>query len=833
VKTTPPADQRPQEADSGGVGHGRTLESAPVSTQALTAALTMLPELKLLIGLLTAAVIVAALYLGRDIIMPLALALLLGFVLDPLVGQVKRWGVPRPAAVMIVVALALSLLAFSALLLGKQVSAISAELPTYQSNIEQKLKTLRDDSRAPGMFDGLLRTVDAVKAEVDKAPPEEGSAATKKGAAPPQKVQLEDKPATPLQKVLSLLEVGSGPLATAGIVLVFVVLVLLDRVELRDRLLRLWSGNLHRSTDAMDEAGARIAKYLTMQLVVNLSYGVPLAAGLWVIGVPGAILWGMVAAAMRFVPYLGPMISSVFPLMLAFAVDPGWSMLLWTLGLIVALEVLSNNVVEPWLYGASTGLSAMSLIVSATFWTALWGPVGLIMSTPLTVCLLVVGRHLPQLQFLDVLLGSQPALDAPTRVYQRLLAGDVEEAVELAIELCDESSATTFYEETAIPVLRMASNDHASVATAEHRHRVVVGMDELIEELREQQPPPVTGGRSDVVCIGGKWEVDILAANMMAHAASLAGLGAQHRSVAPLTAQDVAQLDLRDTRAVFLSYFSPAPQIQARHLCRRLRRRWPNVKIVLALWNTPPEPRGADAQDTIGADAVVTSIHSALMRLSDLIGVDAQQGFLPAPVPENDPQRLEALRTSGAQDARARPIFDAASRRAADIFDVPMAMVTLISEDAQKVHGAFGALGAVTDPSREPSREPSPADDLNMPRSLSMCGHVIAGAQALVVADIERDIRFSGNPALKSKGLRFYAGAPLRDRNDHVLGTLCLLDVEPRAMSERDVKLLQAIADDVMADLRHAVEQWRDAEPAADAGDDASAAITAQVVPAQ
>jgi predicted PurR-regulated permease PerM len=832
VNTPPPAaEQSPAPAPaSGGVERRRVREPAPLFSEALTAALTLLPELKLLIGLLTAAVIVVALYFGRDIVMPLALALLLGFVLDPLVGRLKRWGLPRPAAVVIVVAFALALLASVGLLLGKQVSVISAELPTYQSNMQYKLRALRESAGGPGMFDGVLRTFDTLKAEVDKAPPADAGAAPKKTAAAPlQKVQLEEKAATPFQKVLSWLELGSGPLATAGIVFVFVVLVLLDRVDLRDRLLRLWSGSLHRSTDALDEAGERIGKYLTMQLVVNLSYGVPMAVGLWVIGVPGAILWGMVAAAMRFVPYLGPMIASVFPLMLAVAVDPGWSMVLWTVALIVALELLINNIVEPWLYGASTGLSAMSLIVSATFWTALWGPIGLIMSTPLTVCLLVVGRHLPRLQFLDVLLGSQPALDTPTRLYQRLLAGDVEEAIELAIDECEDGGASGFYDDTGVAVLRMASSDHASVATAEHRHRVVIGMEGLIDDLREQHPAAAAGTRLDAVCIGGKWQVDTLAAKMLAHAVSLAGWPAEHRDAAPVTAEYLAQLDLRGARAVCLSYFSAQPQVQARHFCKRLRRRWPDVKIVLALWNAPPELLVDDALEAMGADAVVTSVNEAVLRLSHLMGVDPQQGFLPAPIDETDPQRLEALRASGAEDARAQPIFDAAARRAADIFDVPMATVTLISEDVQTVHGAFGRLGAASDGAGEASR----GHGLNVPRSLSMCGHVVASAESLVVPDISRDIRFAGNPALQSQGLRFYAGAPLRDAHDHVLGTLCLLDVEPRTLSERDVKLLQALADDVMQALRSAAVQWAQAAPLIETATAPAAALWGHAVPAQ
>lgn len=428
--------------------------------------LALLPETRLLLSLAIGALVIAALYFGQAILMPLFLAFLLGFMLDPLVGRLKRWGLPRPWAVGAVTVGVGVVLALAVLFLGNQVSALSAQLPTYQSNIQHKLRDLRTRLGHPGIFDGAVRTLDAVKREMDKP-------AERAAAAPVQRVQVEPRPPSPIAQAMHWAEIGMAPLATAGIVLVFVVLVLLDRVDLRDRLLRLWGGSLHRSTDAMDEAGRRISRYLTMQLAVNVTYGLPMALGLWLIGVPGAVLWGAVAALMRFVPYVGPMIAALFPLALAFAVDPGWQMLLWTLALIVVLEVLSNNFVEPLLYGASTGLSAMSLMVSATFWTALWGPVGLIMSTPLTVCLLVVGHHLPRLAFLDVLLGSQPALDTPTRLYQRLLAGDVEEAVEVATTQTQDGDLVRFYDDAGLQVLRMASSDHASVATAEHRHRVV------------------------------------------------------------------------------------------------------------------------------------------------------------------------------------------------------------------------------------------------------------------------------------------------------------------------------------------------------------------------
>ena len=792
----------------------------PPGTNAMAALAALVPELKLMAALLTGAAIIAALYFGRDIIIPLALALLLGFLLDPLVVRLKRWGLPRAAAVILVVTLTLGLIGLAGVFLGNQVSALSAELPTYQSNIRHKLRDLRASADRPGMFDGALRTFDTVKKEVEQETP------AAKAPAPLPRVQMVERVPSPMQQALNGLEKASGPLATAGIVLVFVVLILLDRLDLRDRLLRLWGGSLHRSTDAMDEAGRRISRYLTMQLVVNLTYGLPMAIGLWLIGVPGAILWGAVAAVMRFVPYVGPMISAVFPIALSFAVDPGWTMVLWTIGLIVVLELISNNIVEPWLYGASTGLSAMSLIVAATFWTALWGPIGLIMSTPLTVCLLVIGRHLPRLRFLDVLLGSQPALDTPTRIYQRLIAGDVEEASDLAEEQIEEGSVVAFYSETALPVLRMASSDHASVATTEHRHRVVTGMYALIDELQQDHPAPASELPPHIACIGGKWEIDTMAARMLAHALSLEGQGTAWRGAGTVTADYIAGLELDGMQCVCVSYFSPQPQIQARHFCRRLRRRWPEAKIVLALWNAPPDLAGDEAAQALGADAVVSSLDEAVVRISALTGARLSESFMDAIVPEADAERLAALRASGALDPRAQLLFDAAAQRAADIFDLPMAMVSLIDETMQHVGGAWGTLSAAPGEETPTVRR----EDLEIPRAVTLCGHVVANARTLVVPDIAKDMRFAGNVVLRERGIRFYAGAPLCAEGGHVIGTLCLLDNEPHTLNPREARLLEAMADDLMKGLAANVAQWGDAlAPMPESGE--PSATVGQLVP--
>ena len=776
-------------------------------------------SLPLALGLVSTTIIVLGLYYGRDILVPLALAFFLGFVLDPSVVRLKRLGLPRPLAVIVVVCVALAAIGGAGFFLMQQARTLSAQLPIYQSNMHEKLRNLRATLSGPSLFDGAVTTYDAVKKEVtgDLEP-------KSKPNVEPQRVQIQEQPASPVEKAANWLGAIGGPLTDAGIVLVFLVVILLDRQDLRDRLLRLLGGNLHRTTDAMDEAGERIGKYLTMQLVVNASYGVPMAIGLALIGVPGAVLWGAVAAVMRFVPYIGPMISALFPLALAFAVDPGWSMLLWTLGLIVFLELVSNNLIEPWLYGASTGLSAMSLLVSATFWTLLWGPVGLVMSTPLTVCLLVIGRHLPQLRFFAVLLGSQPVLDPATRVYQRLLAGDAEEAIELSLEHVQKDGLARFYENVGVPALRIACVDHDRVATAEHRLRVVSGVDRLLNELSQQSAVPKSAARLQVVCIGAKWEVDSLAARMIAHGLADSGVAAGVQVIDTAAADFVARLDLAGARSVCLSHFSPDPATRIRYLCRHLRGRWPDLHIVAALWNAPPDLLDGAGARALGVDAVGTSFEEVMLQVHHELAEQLPEQYLPAPVPADDIERVRALRASGALDEAVRRHFDRAAKRAAEVFDAPVGLVTLIDDAFQHVCGANVAASASSDEHALPGQE------FNLPRELSMCGHVVASGQPLVVADITRDPRFANNPALSSQGVRFYAGAPFRDAEGHVYGSLCILDRKPRSFSDNDMRLLQSMADELRSLLHDGRPEPALAEVVAREQDSPSASV-AQPVP--
>lgn len=748
-----------------------------------------------------AAIIIAGLYFGREVLVPLALSMLLSFVLAPLVNRLKRWHVPRPLAVMLVVTLTLSLVIASGVFVGSQIRELGKEIPTYQVTISDKLKALRKTLQQPGMFDQLRGVFGTVERELEAAqrdlqrpapvPTPSGRAAANANANVPGQVQLVPPAPSPIERVGQWLDSVSTPAATMGIVLVLVVLILLDRGDLRDRALSLLGGNLHRNTDALSEVGHRVSRYLTMQLIINALYGLPMAIGLWVLGVPGALLWGLVASVMRFVPYVGPMIAAVFPLLLAFAVDPGWSMVLWTLVLIGTLELVSNNIIEPWLYGASTGMSALSLIVTAMFWTALWGPVGLVLSTPLTVSLLVLGRYLPQLRFLDVMLSSQPPLNAPTRLYQRLLAADIEDATDLAVNEAERTSLQAFYNDVGVPALRLASTAHATVATVEHRHRVTLGMKQVVAHLRQEF---AVEGEHDpvVVCLGGRWEVDAIAADMGAHALSLSGQHVQAMGDGAISSAYVASLKLTNVRVLCLSYFSPEPIAHLKHISRQLRQRWPQLHVVAAVWNAPASLLESPAHAGPHVDALVTSIDELVSHVDRLLSsddADAIDTHVPAPVPANDAERLAALQRSNILSPEHRAGFDALAKHAADVFDCPLAFVSIVDEASQIFHGDSRAQG----------QKGLDASQRLTARALSMCGHVVAEAATIVVPDVLRDPRFAGNPVLKAQGIRFYAGAPLRDDDGHVLGTLCLLDVQPRTLSAREVLLLESMAKEVMA----------------------------------
>jgi hypothetical protein len=421
----------------------------------------------------------------------------------------------------------------------------------------------------------------------------------------------------------------------AGLVVVFVIMILLEREDLRDRLLRLAGRrDLHRTTVAMDDAAQRVSRYLLRQLVVNGCCGLPIGLGLAVIGIPNAALWGIFAALLRFIPYLGIVIAGCFPLALAVAVDPGWMLLVWVGLLYIAIELVVANLLEPWVYAAGTGLSSVALIAAATFWTWLWGPIGLLLSTPLTVCLVVLGRHVPQLEFLDVLLGSTPVLAPDETFYQRLLANDPEEATEQAEEFVEERPIAE--DEVVIPALRRAQVDSDDGALTPERRMIIKEgvraiLESLSEDVADQGAAPAhaarlgIGGTPEIICVAGRNELDAAAALLLVH---LLRSEQSIRTVVALPAlasnNNPRERLFEQATLVCLSLVSTTSPARARYLVRRLRRRAPQARVLIGFWGLGPGELPVNVEAIAGPDTIVaTSLLDAVTNLKSNISTAA------------------------------------------------------------------------------------------------------------------------------------------------------------------------------------------------------------------
>jgi predicted PurR-regulated permease PerM len=591
---------------------------------------------------------IVALYFGQAILVPLALAALLSFALAPLVARLRRWGLPRVPAVLATVLLAFAGIGGFGLLVGGQLAQLADNLPAYQQNIRAKLRSLQAATPSGGLLEQASDMLHELGQELQQAQEQQP---TGRGGAPsggagkvtieratdePITVRVEAPALTPLEVIKTVAVPLLAPVGTAGIVVVFVVFMLLEREDLRDRLIRLvGGGNLHQTTEALNEAGRRVSRFLLMQLVVNATYGVPIGIGLWLIGIPNALLWGVLATVLRFVPYVGPFIAALFPIAIAVAVAPGWGLVFWTIALFLALELVSNNVVEPWLYGASTGVSTVAILVAAIFWTTLWGPVGLLLSTPLTVCLAVLGRYVPPLGFLDVLLGSEPVLTPPERFYQRMLAGDPEEGEEIAEAFLEGRPLAAFYDEVALPALRLAEADRRrKVLVGERRALVTESLVKVVAELADHEDPddgdgvegdgrevpPLAWTGKPVLCVAGRTGLDRAAAAMLAQLLERRGLGARVLPSDAIGPERIADVDLGGVELVCLSYLGPTAVAHARQACRRLRRRaLPGARILVGLWDGQlDQAKDSDPAGSMGANLTATSFAQAVERIERL-----------------------------------------------------------------------------------------------------------------------------------------------------------------------------------------------------------------------
>ncbi len=601
---------------------------------------------------------IAALYLGREVFVPMALAILLSFVLAPLVRLLQGWRLGRALPVFVVVLLAFAAIFSLGGIMASQVTQLAGNLPQYQATIRDKIATIRGAGgggtleRAADVLQDLGKELDRSNAPGQANPraPTAGRAAP--GETKPIPVEVRQPDPGTLETVRSLLAPLIHPMATTGIVIIFVIFILMQREDLRNRLIRLaGSHDLQRTTAAIDDAARRLSRLLLTQVALNALFGFLIGVGLWIIGVPSAALWGMLAAVLRFVPYIGSFIAAVLPLILAAAVDPSWSMFFWTLALFLVLEPLAGHVIEPLVYGRSTGLSPVAVVVAATFWTWLWGPIGLVLATPLTVCLVVLGRHVERLEFLDVLLGDRPPLTAPETFYQRMLANDPGEAADQAEVYLKDRPLSSYYDDVALPGLVLAQRDATRGALDPARMgRMREALTELIDDLADQtdvtkvsaSPPielepgaqtdsvdgssavdlevltpdglaPQWGGKAPVLCIGARSAIDDAAAAMLAQLLDKHGLNARLEKAEALGTANVFDLELSNVAMICVSYLDGANPAHLRYTIRRLRRRAPTAKILVGCWSLVGNDAAAlDLRAGVRADFVATTLRDAV-----------------------------------------------------------------------------------------------------------------------------------------------------------------------------------------------------------------------------
>ncbi len=755
---------------------------------------------------------IAALYFGRQFLIPLALGTLLAFTLQPLVTRLRRLGMGRGGSVTVVTTLVTGMLLAFVFVTGSQLVTLANNLPSYKSNLEQKIRFLKASAAGGGALDKASVALRDLNRQINAAGPPEPAAVPERAkrqdpvTAPviaPVPVQVVAPDASPLQVAADLLGRSLAPAGLIGLVFIFMVFILLEHEHLRDRLIRLMGGSdMNLTTEAMNEAGDRVSRYLALQVLVNVSFGVPIGIGLYLIGVPNAVLWGVLATVLRFVPYVGPVIAALFPAVMAVAVDPGWSMLWWTLALFAVSEVLNNNVVKPLLYTSSTGLSAIALIAAAVFWTTLWGPAGLFLSTPLTVCLVVVGRYVPQLHFLYLLLGNAPALTPPERFYQRMLAGDALEGAEIGVEYAAAHGMERFHEEVVLVALQLAESDRRrAVLSTERAEAVNSTMREVFSRIQDfQDPRPAieraTGGEGDersvlwgeaaVLCVGARTPLDTALAALLAQALQYRGIDAWATPAASLASDGIKQVG-NSLELIVLAQLSDTGGIHVQQLCRRLRKH-SGARLLLTILERAGTQSGPESVVQDVADGLVRSFEEALQWTDERARTSIEAPMTPAPLAEHEDERLQAVVRTRLLDTPAEDVFDQMTQELKQAFDAPIAMLSLVDGDRQFWKSTAGLPAHL-------------CETRASPRSTSICGHVVAANKLLVAEDTWRDARFANNPLLREQGIRFYAGAPLRSSHGLAIGSLCVMDVRPRKITKAEEALLLLSAQRVMLEI--------------------------------
>jgi predicted PurR-regulated permease PerM len=529
--------------------------------------------------------VVWVLHWAREVLIPIALAILATFILAPVVTTLRRRGLGRTLSVVFTVLLAFGLLAAVGTMILVELRALANELPAYRQNIREKIADFRIASRS-----GPIEKVqDIAKEVIDEINREEvpRQATQQQGAVPVVITGTQTGTSTGLLTVGTLLE----PLVTAGLVTVLAIFMLLRREDLRDRLLRLAGyGRLAATTKAIDEAARQVSRYLFRQFLLNAGYGLSIGLGLFFLGLPYAVLWGFLAGVARFIPYVGPWVGALAPIAMSLAVFDNWTTPLLIIGLVVVLELTNNLILEPMLYGQSIGVSEVALLIMMAFWTWLWGPIGLVLAAPLTVCVMVLSKGIPDLEFLGLLLGSEPALEPHHVFYQRLLAKDRHEADEIANAYLKSHSHGDLYERLFIPALSACRQDcESDRITSSDRDYVLRSLEELFEESRpgkEAEAPASPAAAEPILILGipAGDEEDEIALRMFAESLSADHVSMKTVPADRLVSENLQEVEQTQPGLVFISSLPGSPLSPVRQLCKRLRARAPALPIVLGLW---------------------------------------------------------------------------------------------------------------------------------------------------------------------------------------------------------------------------------------------------------
>jgi predicted PurR-regulated permease PerM len=604
------------------------------------------------------AVVVAAIYFGRPMLVPLALSILMAFALAPVVEFLRRLKIGRILGVILSVTLAVLLITGIMGFIGTQIAWLAASLPQYQTNIVAKIQSVEGSAANNGVVQGAIRMFNNLADQIAQAPGVAGGAAelqaktTGQVRNPAVPVVIQDAPPGPIEVIQRFGGPLVEPLADLTIIIIFVIFILLQKEDLRDRFIMLAGGrDLQRTTLALDDGAERLSRYLLLQTAVNTAFGFLVGISLWLIGVPNPALWGLIAGIFRYVPYIGVPIAAILPLALSMAVDPGWAKTFWTLGIFIAYESVTGQAVEPWLYGRNMGLSALAVVVAAGFWTFVWGPVGLLLSTPLTMCLVVLGRHVDQLRFLDVMLGDAPPMAPEESFYLRMLAGNSDEAAEQAEAFLQHHSLPAYLDEVAVRGLALAQLDvNRGALTEEGRKRIGTSVETFIDNLTMQEDPeareasisretiPAEWQSKPVLCVAGRSTLDHAAASLLAHLLERQSIGARVASFEDVSPSSITELKCDGVRVICVSYLEPGSPKNARYLARRLRKRMPGLPLIAGFWSViEDDTHYLDSFEATECDFLANNLRQAVEQIVALMKKPVSEGrFVSKVVPAEE-----------------------------------------------------------------------------------------------------------------------------------------------------------------------------------------------------